>query len=792
MNDFNYQPLLNRAYYQSTISNFLITNKDDILGKLVQNHSFSLDTLQRNAWLGQIDNLQQQLIDIASGHILFEFIIPRMGKRVDVALYMEGVVFVLEYKVGSVSHDKQAVDQVVDYCLDLKNFHEGSHNAYIVPILISTGATKQDNIITFYEDKIAKPLLSNGYDLSILINKVLATLTDSIKEKSAAEDWLKAGYKPTPTIVEAAQALYEGHKVENISRSDAGARNLKETSDSILEVIENSKQNLRKSICFLTGVPGSGKTLAGLNMATRTLDGKSEEHAVFLSGNGPLVTVLREALARDEVERSKIIKQPISKQEAKQKASTFIQNIHHFRDEGLRSENAPTEHVVIFDEAQRAWDQKRASTFMAERGYPEFQMSEPEFLIGYMDRKKDWCTVICLVGGGQEINRGESGLIEWFNALSKDFPHWDIYHSDQLSNKNYNWNEDLTTKLTSLNAIKQPLLHLDVSMRSFRTEKLSDFVSAIIDGDHIQASQIIPYLTEYKIVLTRDIDKARTFLNENARGTERTGLIASSGAHRLRPAGINIKSKIDPAIWFLNDKEDIRSSYYLEEVATEFDIQGLELDWTALCWDADLRIENGVWAHYNFKGTKWQKVNDTNNQAYLSNAYRVLLTRARQGMIIFIPRGKNEDYTRPKAFYDETYEFLQKCGLECVDNVVKQRGVTMSDLDDGLYLKPNATNNFSSIWEYARTIKGYEVANKLFGFDFMQLQEWWMQKCSSYDNTGTWDGSFEELRLCLFFYQRNDRATNPYASPQGEDRKRVKDLYSAIVDRWKRLHPDIR
>ena len=659
--------ILNRAYYQETISNFLETDQSAILGELTKAHPFDLNALQRDAWIYQIKDLQQQLINIGLGHIFFEFSIPRMGKRVDVILFINGVIFVLEYKVGSSSHDKQAIDQVLDYSLDLKNFHEGSHDLHIVPILISTRAQNSSNVIEYYWDKIVKPILSNGSNLEQIIKQVLHEIQNTQHDQLSVEEWISSGYKPTPTIVEAAQALYDGHTVENISRSDSGVKNLRQTSECILEIIGHSKKNHRKSICFITGVPGSGKTLAGLNMATRRFDNASDEHAVFLSGNGPLVVVLREALARDEVERSKEKHEPVTKQKAKQEASTFIQNIHHFRDEGLRSDEPPSEHVVIFDEAQRAWNQKQAANFMTRRGYLEFQMSEPEFLVGYMDRKEDWCTVICLIGGGQEINTGESGLVEWFNALEKNFSHWDVYHSGQLTDKNYNWGWDLESKLASSNAIEKPMLHLDVSIRSFRTEKLSEFVEAIIDGDHQMAKQIIPFLDAYPIALTRNLDSARSFLINQARGTERTGIVASSGALRLRPEGINIKSKIDPANWFLNGKEDVRSSYYLEEVATEFDIQGLELDWTCLCWDANLRMKDGEWTHYDFKGTRWQKVNDLNRQVYLANSYRVLLTRARQGIIIFVPAGDDQDFTRLREFYEETFTFLKSCGIKCID-----------------------------------------------------------------------------------------------------------------------------
>jgi hypothetical protein len=653
--------MIYRAYYQAEISAFLKAVPSFILGELSRNHNFSLEISQKNAWTAQIENLQDQLKEGLDGQVFFEFSVPRMGKRVDIILYVDNVVFVLEYKVGAKKHDLHSQDQVLDYALDLKNFHEGSHQKYIVPVLISTKAEASDNKITWYKDGLCCPLLSNGDDLVSIVKFALKNIKTRLSAPNSAYEffdggqdnfrdgrWSESGYKPTPTIVEAAQALYQGNSVEEISRSDAGAKNLSITSSCITEIIDSSKRSGTKSICFVTGVPGAGKTLAGLNISTRELDKNSEEYIVFLSGNGPLVEVLREALARDEVRRLREQGQSVSKKEALQKVSSFIQNIHHFRDEGLKSNNPPYEHVVIFDEAQRAWDQSHAEKFMVQkRGLQSFSMSEPEFLISLMDRRQDWATIVCLIGGGQEINTGEAGLVEWFSALQKSFPAWKVYHSGQLTNKNYHWGEDLASKIANLKAIELPDLHLSVSIRSFRAEKLSDFIGAVIDGDASLAASIHKELSSYHMVLTRNLAESRSWLRRNARGTERLGLVASSGAMRLRPEGLHVKSKIDPANWFLNGKEDTRSSYYLEEVATEFDIQGLELDWAGVCWDADLRMENNQWSYYDFKGTKWQSINNSYRRVYLANAYRVLLTRARQGMVIFIPQGDSQDHTRP-------------------------------------------------------------------------------------------------------------------------------------------------
>jgi hypothetical protein len=416
----------------------------------------------------------------------------------------------------------------------------------------------------------------------------------------------------------------------------------------------------------VTGVPGAGKTLAGLNLVTQRTKIHEDEHAVFLSGNGPLVEVLREALARDEHDQSEGRIDKISKADAARKVKSFIQNIMHFRDDNLRTSEAPIERVAVFDEAQRAWDRSHLSNFMVrKKGVPGFEMSEPEFLISVMDRHSDWCTVICLVGGGQEINAGEAGLTEWFVALKNCFPNWRVFTSKQLAHRDYHWGQDLPAMLAKLEVQVFDHLHLAVSIRSFRAEKLSDFVGAVVAGETEVARDLYDAIRGvYPIRLTRDLSAARDWLRDQARGTERTGLVASSGASRLKPQGLNVHEKIDATYWFLNGKDDVRSSYYLEDPATEFDIQGLELDWVGVCWDADFRAVNGNWAYYRFTGTKWQNVKDASRRAYLTNAYRVLLTRARQGVVIYVPKGDPTDHTRLSEFYDGTATFLLNCGIE--------------------------------------------------------------------------------------------------------------------------------
>ncbi len=303
-----------------------------------------------------------------------------------------------------------------------------------------------------------------------------------------------------------------------------------------------------------------------------------------------------------------------------------------------------------------------------KRGQADFNMSEPEFLISVMDRHPDWCTVVCLVGGGQEINTGEAGIAEWISALKIRFPRWEVHISPRMALPEYGSQSDVEKFLTSPRVCSDEHLHLAVSMRSFRAEALSDFVGRIVDNEPEAARTIYRNIeANYPICLTRDLSAARAWLRSKARGTERFGLVASSGAQRLRPEGIYIKAEIEPANWFLNDSTDVRSSYYLEDVASEFVVQGLELDWVGVCWDGDFHYKDGTWVCQAFKGTKWQSVNDESKRLYLKNAYRVILTRARQGMILFVPKGDELDRTRPPSFYDGTFEYLRSCGIPTLD-----------------------------------------------------------------------------------------------------------------------------
>ena len=649
-----------RSYYSQKLEDFFTENTDFILGKLTKNHQFTLEEQQRNAWIKQIDILKNELHGLNSGRILFEYSIPRMGKRVDVVLIYSGFVFVIEFKVNATQYHSADIEQCLDYALDLKNFQEGSHNISLIPILISTKAQKFENIFEKYPDKIFKPLRCNSDNIREIIESICEKFTGDTIDSI---EWENSQYKPTPTIIEAAQSLYEGHSVKEISRSDSGAINLVKTTEEINRIIEKSKKEKIKSICFVTGVPGSGKTLAGLNLATQRQKFEEEEHAVFLSGNGPLVAVLQTALARND---TKYLSKKINKTEAERRSKTFIQIIHHFRDEALNNKNPPHEKVVVFDEAQRAWDQKQISKKMKEmKGVDDFEMSEPEFLIHTMDKHPDWAVIVCLIGGGQEINTGEAGLPEWFSVLKKHYPHWHVYLSNEISDVEYTRGSDISNLLKGLKYEHLEYLHLKTSIRSFRSENLSKCVKAILDIDKELAKKLVLELKDkFPFVISRDINKAKQWVKEKSRGSERYGLIASSNGLRLKPYGIFVDQDFKAENWFLNPKDDVRSSYYMEYVATEFHIQGLELDWTCIGWDANLRLENNKWNFKDFWGKGWRNINSDEDKLFLKNSYRVLLTRARQGQVIFIPKGDETDHTRLPEFYDGVYNYLKEIGIE--------------------------------------------------------------------------------------------------------------------------------
>lgn len=659
---------MKRWFYSDSITTFLDKDVESIIGALATANTYSLELTQRNAWQDEIQILKSVLYPYCDrGKVYFEYSIPRLGRRIDVVVLIDAAVFVIEFKVGDSDYGSSALDQVWDYALDLKNFHEPSHDCLVVPILVATLAKSAPRFAQTYSDidRVPTPIRCNSNTLAPAIAHVLQSIAGT---PISYQFWEEGRYSPTPTIIEAAMALWSGHSVHEITRSDAGAVNLSVTSETVSQIISDAKSNSQKVICFVTGVPGAGKTLVGLNVATTHIDKSSALHSVFLSGNGPLVAILREALARDKVTREATRGRKVKKSDALSEVKAFIQNVHHYRDEYLIDSNAPIDHVAIFDEAQRAWNLDQTSKFMKnKKKRQDFSMSEPEFLISCLDRHQDWAAIVCLVGGGQEINTGEGGISEWITSLSRSFPDWKVHLSPNLTDVEYAADDAIIALQSRTEINYRPELHLATSLRSFRAENVSLLVKRILDLELGEARQVLKEVKgRYPIVISRDLNRAKTWLKERASGTERYGVVVSSQALRLKPHAIDVRVDVDPVHWFLHGKDDVRSSYYLEDAATEFDVQGLELDWTCVTWDADFRYTPEGWEHWSFRGNKWQRIRNAERQKYLKNAYRVLLTRARQGMIIVIPNGDQNDPTRQERYYRPMYDMLADIGFETI------------------------------------------------------------------------------------------------------------------------------
>lgn len=654
------------AFFRGDVDTFLTSSPQTILGQLTSAtasagfHSQTKDAIQ--SWELEIDVLHQALAtikqntDTTGWGILLEYPIPRRSKRIDVVLIANGIVMVLEFKCGATTYGRDAINQVDDYCLDLRDFHLESHNRTIVPILVATHSDAVNNTIESTPDQIPTALRANSTNLGSIICASVSAWGGATTIDIDA--WDHSAYLPTPTMIESAQHLYAGQNVQEISRSHGGAENLTRTTQSVIKAIQQAQLTGEKVICFITGVPGAGKTLAGLNIVHNHKLHEGDL-GVFLSGNGPLVKVLSAALAKDQDRR-----EDSGLGEAKRRVSTFIQNVHSFLDAHFMDKTrVPPDRVIVFDEAQRAWD--------AQQAYRKFKRpySEPEMIMSIMDRHLGWAVIVALIGGGQEINSGEAGLAEWGRNILISFPNWRVLISPELKTSHFAGHEPLFAETPiGVDVSEDPSLHLGVSLRSYRAEGLSRWVTAVLDYCPTEARRIFESdLGDYPIVITRSLDTARLWLRNKIRGTRRAGMLASSGARRLRPEGLDVAAKIEVEHWFLNPINDVRSSYALEQPATEFDIQGLELDWTGLAWGGDLMPAGEGWHYRQFRGTQWTNVNNATRQRYILNKYRVLLTRAREGMIIYIPMGCKADKTRPIEPFNDLARYLEACGVKALE-----------------------------------------------------------------------------------------------------------------------------
>ena len=660
MNKYTFSTQTGKAYYCNSIPGFIKDTSASIIGQLVK-HSFEINKDQSDAWEKQIYQLQDKLESHGiEGDIIFEYDIVRLGKRIDVILLIRHMVFSLEFKNGKDIFTAQDAQQAEDYAIDIKNFHKESEDLYVCPILIATDAQpyKRDQSSNCYPDK---QVYLQRENIETLVPKISA-ISELYGDDGEIdfEKWFNSPYYPTPTIIAAAVEAYSSHHLSEIAQSEAGQDNINACEDKINEVIFYAEKHKKKCVCFVTGVPGAGKTLVGLDVVAKNLDKGESNLSVFLSGNGPLVEVLREALKRSVKAKKQLNKN------TEAAINALIQSSFAFKKDNILHNNPTPENILIFDEAQRVWDQRKMSSKHKD---PSMAVSEPYLLYSIMNRHKDWAVMICLVGLGQDIYDGEVGINEWFRCGIEDYNDWELFYSPDIFNQVEDKNIDKEMIINCKRCHEMKELHLKTSIRSFRADKQCQFVDALLDNKCEEAKNIYNQISErYPLLLTRDYDLAKKWVKEQVRGSQRCGVMACSSAQRLKPEGIYVPTDIDVKNWFLAPSDDLRSSNMLEIVASEFKVQGLEIDWGIVCWDADLRrtVDGKDWDYYSFRGTRWNKRNKIEQKRYLLNSYRVLLTRSRQGMIIFIPKGVDEetDPSRNEEYYDKIYRYLLSCGIK--------------------------------------------------------------------------------------------------------------------------------
>ena len=660
MTKYTFSTQKGKAYYYNGIPEFIDDSAESIIGELVK-HSFDVGKEQTNAWENQISELQKRLARCGmDGDIIFEYDIIRLGKRIDVILLIRHMVFSLEFKNGKNVFTAQDAQQAEDYAIDIKNFHKESEDLYVCPILIATDAPEyyKPQSSSCYPDKQIYLQRENIETLIPKVDKISQLYGDD--GEIDFEKWFNSPYYPTPTIIAAAVEAYSSHDLSEIAQSEAGQDNINACESKINEIVDYAKNNKKKCVCFVTGVPGAGKTLVGLDVVAKNMGRGQEGLSVYLSGNGPLVEVLREALKRSVKAEKKLNRETLAA------INALIQSSFSFKKDNA-SHNRPTaENIMIFDEAQRVWNETKMAR---KHDDPSMAVSEPYLLYSIMDRHKDWAVMICLVGLGQDIYDGEVGINEWFRCGIEEFTEWELFYSPDIFSQVEDKNIDraMIESCDRCNEIKE--LHLRTSIRSFRADKQCQFVDYLLDNDPEKTKQIYDLISEkYPVFITRDYETAKAWAKSQVRGSQRCGVLACSSAQRLKPEGIYVPTEIDVKNWFLAPSDDLRSSNMMEVVASEFKVQGLEIDWAVVCWDADLRrTKDGKdWEYYSFRGTKWYRRNKPEQKRYLLNSYRVLLTRARQGMIIFVPKGVDPeiDMTRDLGYYNRIYEYLKVCGIK--------------------------------------------------------------------------------------------------------------------------------
>ena len=658
-----------RAWWSGDLTTLLAEAPEAIVQclavRLIETHHLN-HAAQLTAWRAQVALLQTTARGLpGEWRVLLEYPLLRLAKRIDAVLLTDRAILVLEFKAAD--QTRMAREQVEDYALDLFDFHADSRAHPVVPILVVTQGQTRPTAWPLLWHAVTPVLDATDRTLSALVHDIAARIPAAARPLDTAA-WEAAPYRPVPTIVEAATMLYRRHGVAEIAAARADVGNLTRTNDAIAEAIMQARADDLHLVLFVTGIPGAGKTLCGLNIVFG-----ADSDAAFLTGNLPLVHVMREALARDARDHGRSMRM------ARQQTESAIQPLIGFLRDNHERTDPPHEHVVVFDEAQRAWD----AAFGARRfGHDQ---SEAAMFLDIMRRHRDWAVIVALVGTGQEINTGEAGLEAWGEALLQR-PDWQI-RAPQAVLAAADLRQRLFVEAPATLTI-DPRLHLAVPVRSVRCAAAAPWVDAVLRGDAAEAAEIaanaitsdtntsgtgtsgtgaVPFL------VTRSLPAMRAALRLLARGQRRAGLVCSAGAKRLRADGVwpNFPHLDADAVahWFLDRWPDVRASDALELPATQFACQGLELDQVGLCWGNDLIRQPGraAWQARGFVGTRWQVMRKEAAIAYQVNTYRVLLTRARYETLIWIPQGDTEDATREPAVFDAIARFLTDCGAHLLE-----------------------------------------------------------------------------------------------------------------------------
>ena len=663
------------AWYSAKLRDFVNENTESIAGVLSKsgadrNLAINPETLM--SWRNTIEGLRKSSNDWISANpsaldwsLLLEYEVPRRSKRIDAVILAHDIVGLVEFKDGAAGYARDARWQAEQYALDIRDFHAVSRGKKIVPFLVATSAENSLEQPQYSTDMAPYPLACVNFDgLTNGINRVFSKLSKLSDTPIVLDDWNHSSYKPTPWIVEAAREIFNQNDIREIRAAES--HNLDETVACVIELIDFCQQNQKHGIAFITGAPGSGKTLAGLQVvhSIRALDSNNEALAVFLSGNRPLVEVIRESLSIDAATHGQ------SKKEMSRIAATFVQHAYQFRDHHVKEvSQIPEEHVILFDEAQRAWDAKQVGS----KTNMDIPRSEPELFLDIMGRRSDWSVIIAVVGSGQEINRGEAGLGEWGRAILYSDREWVVRASPQVVSENPNipGGTLLQQGETYEYLTTDERLHLEMNLRSPRAERLNHFVDAVINLEVDTAKILFKSITDFPIFVTRDLAAAKQWLKDRTDVDHRCGLVANTSARRLRAWGLDTKVLYADAAWanwFLKPQGDIRSSHQLEVPATNFDCQGLELDWVGMCWGNDVTVNSTYdsWVTNKLSGTTWQSAKG-DQRRFMLNSYRVLLTRARKGMVIWIPNPDTGDVTMDVNGLNRTADMFAEIGVPSLD-----------------------------------------------------------------------------------------------------------------------------